>query len=93
MKVGEGQPGVTTVFFDHEKKASRQKVSRLPLGDGAEIRGKILVVSTTVVDLLKEHDRTSVTLVLANGTEQKFPDSEEATDSGLVNYLFAIRLV
>jgi hypothetical protein len=91
--IGEGQMGFSTVFLDQEKQAARREVRRLPLGDGAEARGKVLVVSTTVVDIRGEHDRTSVTVQLSDGIEQELRQSEDAHESGVVNYLTVIRFV
>ncbi len=91
--IGDGQEGVSTIFLDQEKISSRVAVSRLPLGDGADLAGRTLVVSSTVVDIRNEHDHTSVTVVLANGRERRFPQSEDAQPSGVVNYLTVINLV
>lgn len=93
VQVGEGQLGFTTAFLGDEKKASRREVSRFPLGPASELRGKVLVVSTTVVDIQKEHDRTSVTVVLGDGVERGYPQSEDARESGVVNYLNVITFV
>jgi len=93
VRVGEGQLGFSTAFVGEEKKTSRRDVSRVPLGAAAELRGKVLVVSTTVVDIQKEHDRTSVTVVLGNGSEAEYPQSEDAHESGVVNYLNVVSFV
>ena len=91
--IGEGQLGFTTALLGEEKKTARRDVRRLPLGPAAELRGRVLVVSTTVTDIQKEHDRTSVTVVLGNGGEHEFPQSEAAHPSGVVNYLNVITFV
>jgi len=91
--IGEGQAGVTTVFLDQEKRASRTQVRRLLLGTGGELRGRVLVVSTTVVDIQQAHDRTSVTVVLANGSEHSFGQQAQAHPSGVVNFLNVITFV
>ena len=91
--VGYGQLGFTTAFVGEEKKAEGREVHRLPLGTAAELRGRVLVVSTTVVDVQEEHDKTSVAVVLGNGTEREYPQAEDAHESGVVNYLNVITFV
>jgi hypothetical protein len=91
--IGEGQSGVSTVFLDESKRAARTEVRRLLLGTGTELRGHVLVVSTTVVDIQQAHDRTSVTVVLGNGHERRYAQQADATPSGVVNYLNVITFV
>lgn len=86
---GEGQLGHSTVFLGPKKVCSRQEVVDVDLGDGATLRGQVLVISTLVVDLNTQHDRTSVTVALRE-PPKAFTQSEDATSTGTVSYLAVI---
>lgn len=90
LQIGEGQPGYSTVMIGSEKKASRKVIKDLELGDGADLRGKVLITATTVVDLQQDHDRTSVTIKLTDGHDLSKRKSQKADPSGVVVYLFVI---
>lgn len=90
LDIGEGQTGYSTAMIGSRKVASRRRIKQLELGDGADLRGKVLVTTTTVVDLQRDHDRTSVTLTLTDGTTLVRPQSQDADASGVVVYLFVV---
>ena len=93
LHIGEGQSGHSTVMIGSEKKASRKEITDLELGDGADLRRKVLITTTTVVDLQRDHDHTSVTLELTDGNSLVKEQSQDADASGVVVYVFIITFV
>jgi hypothetical protein len=92
VTIGEAQAGATSVFLGRDQMAGGPQA--WALGAGTALRGKILVVSTVVVDVRPETDRTSVTLQLKNGdSESSWTDTENAPTGGAVPYLFVVSFV
>ncbi len=93
--IGDGQTGGSAVFLGEEEVASGAEVVDQALRDGAEIRGMVLVVSTTVVDIRPEHDHTSVRVILHGGLPDEFPIVQSATvrPGGAINYLTVVTFV
>lgn len=93
--IGDGQAGGSAAFIGPEEKAAGPRIEGVNLGEGSDLRGKVLVVSSTVVDIRPEHDRTSVTVTLRGGYPDEFPIVQTATTtpSGAANYLTVVTFV
>lgn len=94
-RIGDGQTGGIAAFLGTEKVADGPEVEQHDLGEGEDLRGGVLVVSTTVVDVRPEHDRTSCVVELAGGHPDRMPivQAQTAPTGGAVNYLTVIRFV
>lgn len=71
VEVGNGQKGHNTVYIDSDKRVSGSKITGEPLGNGAELRGKEIRVSSTVTDTNQNTNRTSVTYTLKGGKQDR----------------------
>lgn len=93
--IGDGQAGGSAAYLGTLCVHPGPDISDLLLGTGDELIGVALVVSSTVVDVRPEHDRTSVQVVLRGGDPIRMPieQSAEANRSGAVNYLTVVRFV
>jgi|GEM_PF-4889047 len=97
--IGEAQPGGTTVFLGTNEIAhtepgkSGMNVKGLDLGKGANLRGKLLAISTDVLDL-RETDKASVTIVLHDGpVETNVTQSKDGSPFTSVNFLTVIEFI
>lgn len=93
--IGDGQTGASVAFLGTEEIAAGPELRDVRLGDGSDVRGKVLVLSTTVVDIRPEHDKTSVNVILRGGHPEEFPIVQVATarPGGAVNYLTVVTFV
>lgn len=93
--IGDGQAGGSAAYLGTECIHPGPEITDLLLGAGDELHGQVLVVSSTVVDVRPEHDRTSVQVVLRGGDPIRMPVEQwaEASRSGAVNYLTVVRFV
>lgn len=86
--VGHGQLGSSVVKLDGVEIASGM-LGMLKLGKGRDLKGSKLAVSTTVTDVQRSSNRTSVTYVLSGGSStETYPLSADVeTDGGSVLYI------
>lgn len=86
--VGDGQFGSTVVRLDGVEIASGV-LGMLQVGKGKDLRGSRLSVSTTVTDVQRSSNRTSVTYALSGGkSTDVHPMSVDVdTDGGSVLYI------
>jgi hypothetical protein len=94
--IGDGQIGGSSIFVGQQHVATGDQAMRgIRLGRGAELRGQVAVVSTTVVDVRPEHDRVSTLVELHGGFPDPMPVVQAATakPSNTVNFLTVIRFV
>lgn len=86
--VGDGQLGSTVVELDGVEIASGV-LAMLKLGKGKDLKGSKLAVATTVTDVQRSSNRTSVTYELSGGTSKEVHpmNAEVAKDGGSVLYL------
>jgi len=93
--VGEQQSGGSVAYLGTALAAQGLEIHDHELGDGAALRGRVLVVSTAVVDVRPEHDRTSVVVRVRGGSPDALDvmQSQETTPGGAVNYLTVVRFV
>lgn len=96
--IGEAQPGGTTVFLGtdqiaHTEPGGKMSVEGLDVGKGVILRGKLLVISTDVLDL-RETDKASVTVVLREDpVETEVTQRKEGTPFKTVNFLTVIEFI
>ncbi len=90
--VGEGQVGTSLVEVDGIEIASGG-LARVRLGSGEELPGKTARVITTVTDVQRATNRTSVRYVLEGGSEQAIFDKEAEVENegGSVQYIARFR--
>lgn len=70
--IGDGQIGTSIVRLD-QKEIARGDFEGRPIGAGAELAGKELLIKTVVTDVNESTDHTSVTYMLSGGPrEQRF---------------------
>lgn len=94
--IGDGQTGGSAVFLGEDRVAQGGREMRgINLGPGDRLRGAVMVVSTTVVDIRPEHDRASTLVRLHGGFPDPMPVVQTATarPGGAVNFLTVIRFV
>lgn len=93
--IGDAQAGGSVAYLGTRRVAAGRTIRDRELGPGEELRGRVLVVSTTVVDVQPSHDRTSVTVRLRGGTPAELPivQSSSAAPGGAVNYLTVVRML
>jgi hypothetical protein len=86
--VGDGQFGSTVIKLDGVEIASGI-LGMLKLGKGKDVRGSKLAVATTVTDVQRSSNRTSVTYELSGGpsTDVHLMDAEVENDGGSVLYI------
>ena len=86
--IGDGQFGSSVVRLDGQEIASGA-IAMLLLGDGAGLRGSKATVATTVTDVQRGTNRTSVTFELSGGlTTDVHPVNADADrDGGSVLYV------
>lgn len=86
--VGDGQFGSSVVRLDGEEIASGA-IAMLLVGDGAGLRGSKVAVATTVTDVQRNTNRTSMTYELSGGptTDVHPVDANVDQDGGSVLYV------
>jgi hypothetical protein len=67
--IGEAQIGSSLVMLDEKEKAKGEKIVDCSLGNGPDLKGKTLLVKTTVNDVSDKTNLTSVTYQLKGGKE------------------------
>ncbi len=80
VSVGDGQQGTYAVFLGTEFIEANAPAN---LGKRADLLGKPIVVSVTIVDILKETKHTSMTVTILEGnqlTTQYGPYKQDAPD-------------
>src|SRR5689334_16684509 len=87
--IGDAQAGSTTIYLGNHLLANGPGVNKLTLGNRHALKNKRLVVSTIVLDVQPNTNRTSVSLSLAGGggVGQNWKDEEEAKPNGVVTHL------
>lgn len=95
VTIGDAQTGSSAAHLGRDLFAPGPDIQDVIVGQGAEIRGKVLVISTIVVDIRPEHDRSSVTVTLRGGHPEVFPLVQAATSStgGAIPYLTVVSFV
>jgi hypothetical protein len=95
VRIGDGQAGGSAAFLGTHKVAEGPEIEDHELGEGGHLRGRVLVVSTTVVDIRAEHDRTSAFVELRGGHPETMPviQAQTAPTGGAVNYLTVVRFI
>ena len=90
--VGEGQFGNSLVEIDDVEVASGA-VAMVRLGAGGDLVGKVARVVTTVTDVQRSTNRTSMRYVLSGGPEEEtFEETADVeTDGGSVQYVVRFR--
>ncbi len=67
--IGEGQEGGWAIGFDPSAITKGSVPRQVPIGPGAEIKGKILQVVVTAVDVLTATNRLSAAVEISGGPE------------------------
>jgi hypothetical protein len=85
--VGEGQIGTSLVRLDDRDIASGA-IAMVRIGAGSELAGRRLRVATTVTDVQRLTNRTSVRYVLSGGPEDATFDAAAKVDEdgGSIHY-------
>lgn len=88
IAVGDGQFGSSVVKLDSDEIASGV-LAMLLIGQGSDLRGSKLAVATTVTDVQRASNRTSVTYELSGGpsTDAHPMDADVEKDGGSVLYV------
>ena len=70
--IGEEQAGWTAIFLDDEYKTEGQtKIENYSLGEGSQLKSRVLKIDTTVIDKNPRTNRTAVTYFLTGGSSPK----------------------
>jgi hypothetical protein len=86
--VGDGQFGSSVVALDGVEIASGA-IAMLQIGPGKDVKGKTLSVKTTVTDVMRSSNHTSMTYELSGGpsTDTHPAEAEVRKDGDSVLYL------
>lgn len=95
VDVGEGQRGYVEVQLNGRLIQSGPGISQLRLGDGSDLRGGRLRVTSTVTDTNPQTNRTNVTYRLSGGQRDTSYISSHEVDrpGGTVDYDAIFRLI
>lgn len=69
--IGEGQKGHTTVFLDASERTDGATIAGFPLGNGPDLEGREVRVSSVVTDTNPSTNHTSVTYTLSGGAAER----------------------
>ncbi|MEW5925778.1 MAG: hypothetical protein AB1746_17495 [Candidatus Zixiibacteriota bacterium] len=91
ITIGHGQDSFSTVYLEGDKIVSEKRRSFevvLPV-PGKDLKGKMLFCSTTVIDIVKETNLTSVAYELSGGKQDFKQSLEESVDKehGVKHYV------
>ncbi len=98
IKIGHGQNAATSIFLGGTELRSelRDDVIELHVGKGKDIKNKSLYCTTTVTDVRRETNETSVTYKLTGGvntfenTYSETVDNEGETVSYMATFYFFV---
>jgi hypothetical protein len=92
---GEGQKAHVKIWISDVPITSGTKIVNFPIGRGSDVAGKDLDVATTVTDTNPQTNRTSVTYILAGGSEDHiFNQHFEVSKEGeTVDYFATFKLL
>ena len=94
--IGDLQPGGSSVFVgEHNVITQEGDIVDHMLGNGEDLRGKALVVSTVVLDRNPSTDLTSTVVLLDGGTHPHtdIPQSDNPGPNGTSSFLTVVRFV
>ncbi len=97
IKIGNGQIGGYSFLLDSRSltpKTTTPRKSTYALGEGADLRFRVLIGTVKVKDVQRSTNRTTVTLTVRQGTSvRQFRETEQATEGGVVNYGVALTFI
>lgn len=93
--IGDGQAGGHAAFLGTVPVAQAPQQIHANLGDGADLVGRVLVVSSVAVDIQPVSDHVSVVVQLEGGHPSPLPivQGADATPGGSVSFLTVVTFV
>lgn len=94
VTIGEGQAGGSAVFLGRDLIGSGHEVN-VRVGQGVDLRGQTLVISSTVVDVRPETNRVSTLTELFGGipTPQPIGQADVVGNGGAADFLTIVQFV
>lgn len=92
--VGNAQPGHVLVYLGDELKADKwNRLDALELGAAGALKGKVLTISCTVLDVQSQTNLTNVDMKLTDtaGVGVTIARDEHAKPNTPVNYFYVVR--
>ena len=92
VAIGQGQSGSSTVLLNGNSVCHGTAIANQPLGKGQDLRGKNLLVTSSMVINNPASNLTSNTVGLTGGTApQNWTDSNSGSQGDNVVYLCAVQ--
>jgi hypothetical protein len=94
VNIGDGQAGGSSVFLGPDMITAGHEID-VDLGPGERLRGMLLVISSTVVDVQPATNRVSTFVDLTGGNPPSLPiaQADVVTDGGTADFLTVVRFV
>jgi hypothetical protein len=89
--IGEGQFGSSAVLLGEAELASGN-LAMVRVGMGTWVRGQRLIITSTVTDVQRRHNRTSVTYELSGGKKTQKHKLEHEVDEGGGSVIYTAEL-